>query len=150
MRSFIDTNIFVYATYDFYAENTRAHAFLKNCLDGGDVWCVSYGVIYEYLRVVTEKRLFSQNAIALEKATDNVHGFLSIGNVEILIETEEHFSILHDLTRTHPRLSGKILHDVHVLTLMKEHSVARIYTADSDYHKFSGITVINPLKGSSV
>lgn len=146
MRAFIDTNIFVYASYSRFHQHHKALAFLKDCPRGSDIWCLGYSVIYEYLKVVTEKRLFSEGTLTLEKALANIESFFSAKNVEILGETEEHIGFLREMNRVMPHLSGGLLHDAHIVALMKEHSVKRIYTADTDFNKFSGITVVNPVQ----
>ena len=147
MKGFIDTNIFVYATYSKFPQFEKAISFLKNCIhDRRDSWCLGWNVIYEYLRVVTHPGLFEGETIGFLKAVENVEKFCSASNVEILGETEVHFSFLKNDAKKHTGLVGNILHDFHSVVLMKEHDVGRIYTADTDFHRFSEISVVNPLQ----
>ena len=37
------------------------------------------------------------------------------------------------------------VHDLHTATLMREHGVSEIRTADADFHQFAFLDVINPL-----
>jgi len=41
--------------------------------------------------------------------------------------------------------SGNLFHDLHPAVLMREHGVARIMTADSDFRKFPFLIVTNPV-----
>lgn len=146
MRALVDTNIFVYASYSTFPEYRQARAFLKACLEGTDLWSLSWGVIYEYLSVVTHPGLFKPEVLSLKEAVENVTRFTSSPNVEILQETMEHPHHLDQLSQqSRPPLGGQ-LHDAHIVLLMHEHDLKTIYTADSDFFRFSGIEVINPFR----
>ncbi len=41
---------------------------------------------------------------------------------------------------------GNLLPDAHLATILRQHGVSRIYTADSDFRKFSFLEVVNPLR----
>ena len=45
-----------------------------------------------------------------------------------------------------PFVSGNLLFDEHIAILMGEHGIERVYTRDTDFHKFSSVKVIVPLK----
>jgi uncharacterized protein len=145
MRAFIDTNIFVYATYPRFPQSVKSREFLKSCLSGQNSWYLSWGVIYEYLRVVTHPRLFPEGALPFQHALENVTKFSATASVEILTETSEHARFLRDLVQEPARLAGNILHDAHLVALMREHDLSVIYTADTDLNRFKGIEVVNPL-----
>lgn len=40
---------------------------------------------------------------------------------------------------------ANLVHDSHIVALMRQHGVTIIYTNDSDFHRFAGIDVIDPL-----
>lgn len=145
MRSIIDTNLFIYASYTSFPQYSAARSFLKQCLEGSDGWCLSWGIIYEYLRVVTHAQLFPQQRLSLEEALQNVSGFITADNVEVISETAEHYEALKSLAQQGKELRGNILHDAHTVVLMKEHDIRRIYTADTDFYRFKDLVVINPL-----
>lgn len=42
-------------------------------------------------------------------------------------------------------VAGNLVPDAHVATILHEHGVRRIYTADTDFRKFEFLEVINPL-----
>lgn len=146
MRAFIDTNIFVYATYPRFKEYPRAIQFLRQCLEEKDLWYMSWGIIYEYLRVVTHPYLFSGETISLTKALENVEKFCGAPNLEIIQETSMHQALLREGSNNLLPLRGNLLHDVHTIILMREHDIKKIYTADTDFHRFPGVEVVNPVK----
>ena len=145
LRSFVDTNIFIYATYPSLPQYSQCREFLRSCLNGSDLWYLSWGVIYEYLRVVTHPRVFSKMTMTLLEAIENVFQFSRSSNVEILQETSAHFRYLKDLCHESNPVYGGILHDAHVVALMREHDIQTIYTADTDFNRFKGIEAISPL-----
>jgi toxin-antitoxin system PIN domain toxin len=144
MRAFIDTNVFVYASFPKFTQHSIAKEFLKSCLSGFDSWHLSWGVVYEYLRVATHQKLFSGEVLPLSQAVENVQKFISSPQVEILQETQDHHHYLNDLTSEPHLVSGSIFHDAHSVALMREHDIKKIVTADTDFHRFKGIEVVNP------
>ena len=44
-----------------------------------------------------------------------------------------------------PGLGGNLVHDAHTATLMREHGISRIFTRDSDFHRFAKLELIDPL-----
>lgn len=146
MKSFIDTNIFVYASYTSFAQHESAKNFLRNCLRDRHIYTLSWNVIYEYLRVVTHPQIFPKDALSFELAVENVMNFCSADNVEILTEGENHFNQILDINKsTSTTIRGNFVHDAHSVSLMRENDIQIIYTCDTDYHRFREITVKNPL-----
>jgi len=43
------------------------------------------------------------------------------------------------------RLRGNLVHDAHTAIPMREHGVRRIYTRESDFHRFRFLEVAEPL-----
>lgn len=146
MRAFIDTNLFVYATYPAFPEHIKAKEFLKTCQEGSDLWFLSWSVVYEYLRVVTHTSLFTKGTLTLDKAIENVLNFSSARNIEILSETSDHPKTLTTLAKETRNLSGNLIHDAHHVVLMREHDIKKIYTTDTDLHRFQGVEVVNPIR----
>lgn len=145
MNAFLDTNLFVYATYPQFPQFPKARDFLKSCMEGPHTWSLSWSVVYEYLRVVTHPALFSEDVLSFPKALENVTRFLSSPHVEMIQETTEHTRHLEETARGPQTLSGNILHDAHIVVLMKEHDLQTIYTADTDFNRFKNIEAVNPL-----
>jgi len=61
------------------------------------------------------------------------------------VATDRHALVLDEVVASQPRLPGNPVHDLHIATLMKEHGVSEIRTADADFHQFEFLRVVNPL-----
>lgn len=42
-------------------------------------------------------------------------------------------------------IAGNLVHDTHTAILMREHGIRRIYTRDTDFHRFPFLEPIDPL-----
>ncbi len=145
MKAVIDTNVFVYATFTCFDQYATCRDFLKATRSSSDSWHISWGTVYEYLRVSTHPQLWAGTALTLSTALLNVSKFLQCPNVSLLEETPVHLQFLQQLPSEEPEIKGSILHDAHIVTLMREHEIQTIYSIDTDFHRFKGIRVINPL-----
>jgi hypothetical protein len=74
-----------------------------------------------------------------------IDAVLASPRAAILVETDRHADVLSGVVTAHPRLKGNPVHDLHTAALMREHGVAEIRTADTDFHQFGFLTVVNPL-----
>lgn len=63
----------------------------------------------------------------------------------MLVQTERHASVCRELLDELPHLRGNLMHDTHTAVLMREHGIERIYTRDTDFHRFPFLTVLDPL-----
>lgn len=142
----VDTNILLYAVNPDSPDHARAREALESWRAGERSWFLTWGIIYEFLRVSTHSRVFP-NPLAVTDARDWIDAALSTANAGLLVETDRHPEILREVLAAHPRASGNLLHDVHTATLMKEHGVEEIQTADNDFHQFPFLRVVNPLSG---
>jgi predicted nucleic acid-binding protein len=72
---------------------------------------------------------------------------LASRSLQILVETPRHDEVAEQVLQEMPALHGNILHDAHTAILMREHGVRRIYTRDTDFHRFRFLEVVDPLAG---
>jgi len=144
MRRLIDTNILLYAVNRDCPEHARARAFLEQEIDSGAPWCLSWGVIYEFLRVSTHPRVFPHPMKAAD-ALAFVAALLSTPSLTMLTGTERHLELLLKTTGEMSHAAGNIFHDVKTAVLLREHGVGEIVTADTDFHQFAFLRVTNPI-----
>ncbi|HLB37757.1 MAG TPA: PIN domain-containing protein [Gemmatimonadales bacterium] len=113
--------------------------------DAGDrSFFLTWGIVYEFLRVTTHPAVFA-TPLDLPTARAWVATVLASPRAGLLVETDRHAEVLEELARLHPRLAGSLLHDLHTAALMKEHGIPEIRTADTDFHQFPFLRVVNPL-----
>jgi predicted nucleic acid-binding protein len=75
-----------------------------------------------------------------------VEALLASPGFEVLTETTRHRDVAAEVLRALPDLSGKRLHDAHVAVLMREHGIRRIYTRDTDFHRFPFLEPVDPVR----
>jgi uncharacterized protein len=105
---------------------------------------VTWSVVYEFLRIVTHWSVFP-HPLNFADAWNFIQSLLASPSFGILVETERHVEVVRDLTREYPHMSGNRLHDLHIAALMREHGVVEIRTADTDFHEFKFLRVVDPL-----
>lgn len=146
MSGVIDTNVLLYGANSDAEEHAAAHAFLVGIGRTRDPWYLTEGIVYEFLRVSTHPKVFP-TPLAWRDALAFLRPVLEADNVHVLHAEEGHWPLLADILGelTHP--SGNLFFDVRTVVLMGEHGVRRIYTTDTDFLQFSGIEVVNPVRG---
>ncbi|MGQ0813048.1 MAG: type II toxin-antitoxin system VapC family toxin [Gemmatimonadota bacterium] len=140
----IDTNLLLYAVNADSPDHARATELLESWRAGEESWFLTWGIIYEFLRVSTHSAVFSK-PLDLRTARAWIEILLATRRAGLLVQTDRHAAVLQELCELHPRLSGNILHDFHTAVLMKEHGISEIRTADADFHQFPFLKVVNPL-----
>ena len=139
----IDTNILVYAA----DEESPFHSGCRRSLEmwRGEVepWFLTWGICYEFLRVVTHPKVFFRpwNVTA---AWGFISALLDSHGAAILIATSHHGAIAREVFSLNPRLAGNLLHDAHTAILMREHGIRTIYTRDKDFLQFPFLDPVDP------
>jgi toxin-antitoxin system PIN domain toxin len=140
----VDTNVLVHAA----DEDSPYHARCRACLDGWrkqpDAWFVTWGIVYEFLRVTTHPRVMRKPWTAGEAWTF-VAAVLASPGLTVLAPTERHAAVAEAVISEMPHLAGNLLHDAKTAILMREHGVRRIYTRDADFFRFRFLDPADPL-----
>ena len=145
MSGLIDTNILLYAANKDSAEHGVAIDFLSGCVSGTDAWYLTEGIVYEFLRVSTHPRVFG-SPLNWRSAMQYLSVIIERDNVFVLTAGLEHWSVLGEILEQIRRPEGNLFFDIRTYTLMREHAVRTVYTADSDFLQFEDITVVNPMR----
>lgn len=142
MNLVIDTNVLVYAVHQTAPQHAAARAFVEERRSKGG-FCVTWSILYEWLRVVTHPRVFSRPLVPAE-ARRFVLSLALDPAVDILEHTGNHARVLDEVLTDLPHLRGNLMHDAHIAALMKEHGVSTIATADQHFRLFTFLKIINP------
>ncbi len=142
MSVLVDTNILIYAIHSEAREHSRAKAFIEE-QRGGDGFCVTWSILYEFLRIVTHPRVFTR-PLDPRTATEFALSLADDPRVDILLQTPQHHRFLRQVFHQAPPLRGSVYHDAHTAALMLEHGVSRIATADRHFRLFTFLDVIDP------
>jgi toxin-antitoxin system PIN domain toxin len=140
----VDTNVLVYAANAGVPEHRACLQLVERLRHEAEPWRLTWGVLYEFLRVVTHPRVFD-TPWSTPDAWGFIDALLASPSVDVLVETDRHRDVMVRVLRESPGVAGNLLHDLHTVALMREHGVRRIYTRDTDFHRFPSIEVLDPL-----
>lgn len=140
----VDTNLLLYAVNPDAEDHPKAAVLLEEWRSGDRSWFLTWGIVYEFLRVSTHSRVFAR-PLTLRQATEWMGLLLTAPRAGVLVPSERHPAVLATLAGEYPRLRGNVLHDLHTAALMREHGITEIRTADTDFHQSGFLTVTNPL-----
>lgn len=107
-------------------------------------WYLTWGICYEFIRVTTHPRVFKR-PLSARDSWRFLRSVLASPGAGLLLPTDRHAAVLGELIEGMPSLAGNLVHDATTVALMREHGIHRIYTRDSDFHRFSDIEAMNPL-----
>lgn len=140
----VDTNVLLYDVNTDAPEHERARDAVESYRRQARLWFLTWGIVYEFLRVSTHRAVFPR-PLSLSEGQEWIAIVLGSPTCRMLVETERHAAIMKELTGRHPRLGGNAVHDLHIAAMMLEHGVAEIRTADTDFHQFPFLRVVNPV-----
>jgi hypothetical protein len=140
----VDTNVLLYAADQASPEHAVCRGRLEAWRSQALPWYVTWGILYEFLRVSTHPRVFRRPWSA-EMAWAFAEALLESPGIGVLVEGPRHRDIAAQVLREGSGLRGNVLHDAHTAILMREHGVRRIYTRDQDFHRFEFVEVLDPL-----
>ena len=145
MRFLIDTNILLHAANGSSPFHDPARRFLEQHRRLQTAWCTTWPILYEFLRVATHFRVFP-TPLKPKQALTFVGALIAADETAILWPTERHFRVLESVVAEIGHPTGNLFHDIHTATLMREHGVREIVTADNDFLQFRFLMVSNPLR----
>jgi len=144
VRFLLDTNTLFYAANGDSLHHAVIRKFLEKRFDAGSPWCLTWGVIYEFLRLATHHRIL-RNPLSGAKAYGFIEDLTERHPVTILTATERHKELLAITIKDLARPAGNLFHDIETAVLAREHGVPEIITTDSDFLQFRFLQVTNPL-----
>jgi uncharacterized protein len=142
MSLVIDTNILVHAVHAESPHHRTCKEFVEE-RKGSPGFFVTWSILYEWLRVVTHPRVFA-HPLPPEAARDFVLNIARDSTVDVLPESSNHARILSAVLAEAPPIRGNLYHDVHIASVMREHGISTIATADRHFRLFPSLKVIDP------
>lgn len=137
-----DANILIYASRPESPEHAAAKRLLEEVVAGPDLLCLAWATIAAYLRATTHPRVFL-HPLSPEEAAANVTALLAHSRIRVLVEGDGFWGIYRGLLASH-RARGKLVHDVHLAALLRQHGVRTLYTRDRDFRRFDFLDVRDP------
>lgn len=140
----VDTNVLVYAAEESFPEHRRCRDLVLAWRAQPAAWYTTWGILYELIRVVTHPRVFRRPWSAGD-AWGFAASLLAAPSLGVLVETFRHEAVAAQTLSELPHLAGNLIHEAHMAIQMREHGVRRIYTRDTDFHRFPFLEVLDPL-----
>lgn len=143
----VDTNVLVYAADQDSPAHARCVALVDDWRRQASAWYLTWPIIYEFLRVSTHPRVF-RTPCPVQRAWQFIEVLLASPGLSVLAPTARHAEVAAEVIRELPFIAGNLMHDAHTAVLMREHGIRRVYTRDTDFHRFPFLEPVDPLTGS--
>ncbi|MDA0738568.1 MAG: PIN domain-containing protein [Nitrospirae bacterium] len=138
----VDANVLLYASDQTSAFHKRALEFLHSCSVHPELWYVAWPTFMAYLRISTHPRIFAQ-PLSAQEDLGNIRALLQVPHVRPLAEVDGFLEVYEEITGNFP-VRGNLVPDAHLVALLRQHDVRKLYTADRDFRKFDFLDVQNP------
>jgi toxin-antitoxin system PIN domain toxin len=139
----VDANLLIYAIDEESAHHSKARVWVEHILSDTTPVGIAWIVVLAFLRVTTIQRQ-TRKVLSTERAIAFVDSWLARPHVSLVLPSEQHWPILRNLLLV-SGTSGNVTSDAHLAALAIEHGYT-VFTADRDFGKFAGVTVVNPLE----
>ena len=141
----VDTNVLVYAADESDPRHERCRQLITAAANGStdEGLCVTWSVVYEFLRVVTHPRVL-RHPSPTTQAWAFVAAWTASPQIAVLGPGRGHAASAARMLAA-PGVRGNIVHDANSAAVLVEHGVHRIYTFDQDLRRFPGLEVLDPL-----
>lgn len=142
MSATIDANVLVYASNLDDPRHHGARALIERLAAGPDLLYLFWPVALAYVRIATRRDIFDDPP-PLTKVCADVAGLIALPHVRSPSEGAAFWSRF-EAVATDAGARGNLITDAHIVTLMRQHGVATIWTHDRDFRRFEGITARVP------
>ena len=140
----LDTNVLVAARREELAHHAQARRLLARLASGEDPWALPWPCVYEFLRVVTHRRVF-RPLTPLARAVEDVVHLLAAPSLVMLGEGTAHAAHLERQVLA-GEAAGNLACDAHIAALCVEHGVTELWTLDRGFARFPGLKIANPFR----
>ncbi len=139
----VDTNILVYAHRMESVVGKKAYDLLRVLAEGDQPWAIPWPCCYEFLSVVTNRRIWKEKATTPQRAWRQFQAWISSPSNRTIGETQDFPRILSRFVNR-PRIVGGVVHDARIAAICVAHGVDVLLTRDRDFSMFSELTVRDP------
>ena len=130
----MDTNVLVHAHREESPKHRAALKRLGELAGSEETWSVPVFCLGEFLRVLTDRRLFGPPHSAAE-ACEALERLLSLGNVSVLRPGPGYPERLSEAIREVGAI-GNLIFDAQIVALCRDCTVSKLLTEDRDFDRF--------------
>jgi toxin-antitoxin system PIN domain toxin len=141
-----DINLLVYAYNSDAPFHETARRWWEDALSGGEPVGLPWPVLHGYLRIMTHPRVL-ERPLAPADALRHLRQWTAVPACRIVEPGAEHLAILAALLEE-TGAAGSLTTDAVLAALAIEYQ-AELYSNDTDFARFSGLRLRNPLRGRS-
>ena len=138
----LDTNILVYAHRADSPHHTAAAAAVKHVAEGGAPWAIPWPCVHEFLSVATNLKIF-RPPTPPDAAIEQVEIWMESPTLRLLGELTGYWQELRIAFLT-GKLRGPQVHDARIHAICRAHGVRELWSADRDFSRMRGLTIVNP------
>ena len=131
---------------------------MNDLAEGDRAWSIPWPCCYEFLSVVTNRRIWKDSATTPEQAWLQFHAWYASPSNRMIGETRDFAGILQRFVqRPHvvegdpadghqrPHVVGGVVHDARIAAICVAHGVDTLFTRDRDFSLFPELPTRNPL-----
>lgn len=137
-----DVNLLLYAAIDAFPRHKQARQWWERSVNSAELIGLTGPVIYGFLRISTNPRLLKP-PLSIEEATGRIEGWLDQPNVTWVAPGPRSRILAFGFLRA-VGTAGNLTTDAQIAALAME-SDATVYSNDSDFGRFEGVSWRNPL-----
>jgi toxin-antitoxin system PIN domain toxin len=141
MSATVDANILLYASNQSDPIYPQAIQLVTRLAAGPDLLYLFWPVVLGYLRIVTHPAILPKPLSARDAAT-NAEALLQRPHVRTPGESDGFWELFRQTSRDLAR--GNDVPDAHLIALMRQHGVRRIYSRDIGLRRYADIEVVDP------
>lgn len=116
---------------------------MRGLAEGRDAWAIPWPCCYEFLSVVTNRRIWKDNPTSPEQSWRQLLAWIDSPSVRLIGETEGFPKILESFVRR-PRVLGGVVHDARIAAICVAHGAEALLTRDRDFSLFPELKTRDP------
>jgi toxin-antitoxin system PIN domain toxin len=138
----VDLNVLIYVVNPDTPHHARLRGWWEAAIAGDETLGLPWLVLLGFLRITTNRRSFP-TPLAPNAAVGKIDTWLSLENVRVVGERENHWTRLKTLVRE-TGTAGDLTTEMHLAALALGHD-AVLVSCDNDFSRFQGLRWENPL-----
>ena len=139
----VDTNLLVYAHRRESRAHNAARAVMLALAEGDDAWAIPWPCCYEFLSVVTNRRIWKNEATSPERAWRQLQAWTASPSNRLIGETDDFLQVLDRFVQR-PRVHGGVVHDARIAAVCIAHGTEVLLTRDRDFSLFPELRTRDP------
>ena len=139
----LDTNLLVYAHRSESRFHAEAASIVRDLAEGDNPWAIPWPCCYEFLSVVTNRRIWENTATSQEQAWRQLIAWTASPSMRLIGETDDFLQILERFVQ-HPRVRGGVIHDARIAAICVAHGAEALLTRDRDFALFPELRTRDP------